>query len=241
MVNDGFKRQTAVKIKVQDIKESRYIKANGDWEPNYILTPYNTKASRVNVIGSVISESEGNSFSIDDGSGQITVRSFEELNYPPKMGEVILLVGRPREFSEEIYIVPEIIKAIEKNKEAWAELRKLELEKLYKGLKREVPSETPVINEENIPGIEENAKEEKIESNTKEPIEEENTNKENTKNTFDLVIKTIKEIDTGEGADMEEIIEKTGIDEKEVENIINNLLMDGEAFEIRPGKLKLLD
>lgn len=237
MANDSMKRQTAVKIRISDINESRYVKATGEWEPNYLLTPYKTRVSRVNIVGSVI-DSDANNFTIDDGSGKLSVRSFEELTYKPPLGEVIILIGRPREFSNEIYVVPEIIRPITKNKEKWIELRVLELKRLYDGKAREVPTEHPETESE--PQIqEEPAQKTEV---AEEKIEDEQP-KENgeSKNIFDEVIKTIKATDQGDGADMEEIIEKTGFDEKDVENVINNLLMDGEAFEIRPGRLKLLD
>lgn len=245
MANEGVKRQTAVKIKISDLKESRYVKATGEWEPNYILTPYNTKVSRVNLLGTVINEEENN-FTIDDGSGNITIRSFEEPPYKPAMGEVLTIIGRPREFSEETYIVPEIIKPITNNKEKWIELRKLELDKLYKGMKKETPVEVPQKEpapvQEQAPNNKENP-EEPV-SPAKEAAEEEVVPEQPAQtgtNVFDTVLNTIKEIDTGDGADMEKIIENSGLDEKDVENVINNLLMDGEAFEIRPGRLKLLD
>ena len=49
------------------------------------------------------------------------------------------------------------------------------------------------------------------------------------------VIKIIKECDDGEGADYEEVLEKV-----KNEKLINSLMEEGEIFEIKPGKLKVL-
>ncbi|MCK5854229.1 MAG: hypothetical protein KAG56_03340, partial [Sulfurovaceae bacterium] len=49
------------------------------------------------------------------------------------------------------------------------------------------------------------------------------------------VIKQIKILDKGDGADYEDVLNKVK-DEK----MIQMLLEDGEIFEIKPGKLKLL-
>ncbi|MBI2134051.1 hypothetical protein HYU11_05195, partial [Candidatus Woesearchaeota archaeon] len=51
--------------------------------------------------------------------------------------------------------------------------------------------------------------------------------------------KLIKEIDTGNGADIEDVSRKSNI--AETEGIIRNMLQAGEIFEIRPGKLKVLE
>ncbi|MFW6014060.1 MAG: hypothetical protein ACOCQG_02705 [Candidatus Nanoarchaeia archaeon] len=218
MANEGAKRQTAVKIPLSEIANSRYVKAGGEWEPNYIITPAEIKASRINIIGAIIEKDSNNQFIIDDGSGRITVRSFEEPAYFPEVGEVVVLIGRPREFSGQIFIAPEIIKPIKKNKEKWLELRRLELNKQYKA-NNVGPQNTS----------------EKEEAAITEEVKSEGSN------IFDKVVESIRAQDTGEGAEMEKIIEHCGESEKDVENVINNLLMDGEAFEIRPGKIKLLD
>ncbi len=250
MAEDPVKRQTAVKIRISDIKNSRYIKTEGEWEPNYLLTPYETKVSRVNLLGTVI-DSDNNSFNIDDGTGQIIIRSFEELSKNQEIGNLVIVIGKPREFNE-IYVAPEIIKKIENKQKEWVELRKLELEKLYASTPQvEMPSKT-----ESLSGIEtknnetEAAQQQETKTQQKEahnePLEEiqepepaETPGQESK--TFDTILNTIKQLDDGNGADIENIISSSGLSEHEVENVVNNLLVDGEAFEIKPGRLKLLD
>ncbi len=55
----------------------------------------------------------------------------------------------------------------------------------------------------------------------------------------DKIFNLIKEIDTGNGAPIEEVIEKASI--KEAEKIIRTMLEEGEVFEVKSGKLKVLE
>ena len=50
-------------------------------------------------------------------------------------------------------------------------------------------------------------------------------------------LKIIHECDRGDGADMDEVIQKLGSNGEE---LIKRLLMAGEAFESKPGKIRLL-
>ena len=236
MVDAPVKRQTAVKIRIVDLKDSSYVKAEGDWQPNYLLTPHNKKVSRVNLLGTVI-ESDENSFTIDDGTSQIVVRSFENLQVQPKTGDIVVVIGRPREF-DGIYIVPEIVKIIQEKQKEWVELRKLELKIKHNEVEKTKEEENK--NQASNYETEEQPKTEEEKVIEKTP-EETNKNQGFENKTFDLIMQTIKELDDGEGANMENIISKSGLSEEEVENVVNNLLMDGEAFEIKPGRLKLLD
>ncbi|MFP4403386.1 MAG: hypothetical protein ACOC3X_01115 [Nanoarchaeota archaeon] len=216
-----IKRETAKKVKIKEIKEGKYIKIDEEWEPNYVETVSGKKVSRINVLGSVVSEvttEGGNSFLFDDGSDNITIRSFEEFKTDIKLGDILLIIGRPREFSNEFYILPEIIKKIEKDKEKWIELRKIEL--------------NSYDDEKKVETIKKEEEEKSINQEEKDDVK---------LNSFDLVLNVIKELDKDDdGAEIEAIIEKVGLDRETTENVINNLLMDGEAFEIKPGRLKLL-
>lgn len=255
------KRQTAIKINIGDIKSGRFVKAEGEWEPNYILTKYNTRVSRANILGITVSgldDQAGGSFVVDDGSEKITIRSFEKITVPVKTGDIVLVIGRPREFANEIYIMPEIIKKIESP--GWLEHRKIELESLYKDLETiDLPAASPKISKElQTPkySAETVVEEETIAQETSKQtppvnspsvkiVDEEQDNEppkaKDTKNPFDAIMEIIKNLDKGEGADVDVVIKESGLASEKAENIINNLLMDGEAFEMRPGKIKLLD
>ncbi len=207
------KRQIAYKVKINDILKGEYIKEEGEWVPNYIKIE-NKKVSRINLMAVVVSKqnlenTNYQSLLIDDGSGKISIRSFEEQdNFNNiNVGDFVLVIGRPREYFNEKYIVSEILKKIEDK--LWVEVRKLELEK---ETKEQVKSE--VVD-----------KEEEIEEQA------DDINKK--------IFKLIKKIDIGEGADFQEVITKSNTNK--AEEIITKLLEQGEVFEIKPGKLKVLE
>ncbi|MFO8016647.1 MAG: hypothetical protein R6U32_06075 [Candidatus Woesearchaeota archaeon] len=124
-------RQTAFKVKISEILNGKYVVQEG-WEPNYV-TIHGNSVSRVNIIGAVVSKGGGDegdgTLMLDDGTGRIPARSFDsspslsEVN----VGDMVLVIGKPREYSNEMYLVPEIIKVLEDKR--WAELRKVELER----------------------------------------------------------------------------------------------------------------
>jgi RPA family protein len=128
MAEEFQKRQTARKLWIRDVLAGVYVKEEGV-KPNHIVLADNSKAARVSIMGVVVSiSSEGlPALLLDDGSGRIVVRTFEPEN-PLKsfqVGDVIHLIGRPRAYNNEMYVLPEIVKRI--SDLGWLEVRKLEL------------------------------------------------------------------------------------------------------------------
>lgn len=212
-------RQTAHKIPIQSIINGRYVRGEGEFSPNYIELD-DLKISRLNIIGIIVSidrnETDIDSFVIDDGTSRINVRSFEQMSIPSEtsVGDVINIIGRPREFGSEKYLMPEIIK---KTSQEWMRVRKLEIEKIKPPEKEEVVVEDIEITE-NIKG-----------SN-------ENTNVGILAN-HEKIIRYIKENDHGSGLEIEEILKKLQTTEKMVED----MLKEGELFENIPGRVKVLE
>ena len=200
------KRQTAYKVTIKDIIGSRYIKTAG-MEPNY-LDMGSKQISRVNILGVIVEKSDMDNYkalAIDDGSGRISARVFDDKIFLSnvEVGDVVNLIGRPREFSSEKYV---IIEAIKKTDHAWAMVRSLELQKNdYDGKKIKVIRD----------------KEEKVDLSPKNKI-----------------ILAIKELDDGDGVLIESVLSKN-VDG--AEKIIDTLLKEGGIFEVKPGKLKVLE
>lgn len=203
-----FQRQTAYKVRISDLLNQNYMK--GELSAGYIeLNGVNI--SRVNVIATVVYKPEISSFNIaviDDGTGRIPLRSFENNDIFSKIevSDVVLVVGKIREFNGEKYILSEILKKI--NNFGWLNVRKLEF-----------ASENYVQN---------------IEATGNIAIED-SDNKELNEEIYSLV----KKLDNGDGAPIEDVIKKSN--NSEAENIVNKLLNSGDIFEIRPGKLKVLE
>lgn len=220
------RRQVAKKVRVKDLTEGKYVRVEGEWEPNYVETPDGRTFSRVNVLAVVATEpvNEGSltSFVIDDGSGRIPVRVFEG-SINAALGDVVLLIGRPRQYGEQMYIVPEITKRVDDNK--WIELRKLELAQEL-GPVKETEDEMAAAD----PGEQEKEL---------QPEPEYEVVETSQGNTIDKVLEAIKQLDSGEGADAEEVLSNSGMEN--AQEIVDNLLREGEIFEVRSGRLKILD
>ncbi len=202
------KRQTAYKCNILQISRGEYIQMQG-WEPNYVLVN-KLKVSRVNIIGVVLNKTES-SLIIDDGSAQISLRVFDDIKLIDKFsaGDIILSIGRPREYNDERYIVPEIIKKIDKK---WLDYRKKELQKQVISPQQETSKPAEITMEE-APVVPKN-----------KPVN---------------ILSVIRELDEGDGVPTEVLIQK--INSEDAQTQINQLINEGEIFEIRPGKIKILE
>ena len=201
-------RQVAYKVRISDILDANFV--DGSYVKYIKLN--NTNVSRVNIIATLIYKAEDFSYAsavIDDGTGRISLRSFENKAILSKadVGDVVLIIGKIREFNNEKYIMPEVLKKISLE---WMNVRKLELMKNDKIKPKETSSE---IRNSNLS--------EKVVS-----INEE-------------IYLLIKKLDTGEGVAIDDVIKSSG--NIEAEKILNRLLENGDVFEVKPGKLKVLE
>lgn len=153
MPDEQFKRNIAYKLRIDDILVGKPVIDN---ERFSFLELGDKKIIRVNVVGNIVEkyESEGEkqySFvTIDDGSGQIKLKSFgddiEKLANTTE-GQTIIVIGVLRYFNNEVYINPEIIKQA---KPEYLLVRKLETEK------EKSASAPKVIEREKIIAIKDN-------------------------------------------------------------------------------------
>ncbi|MBU0758141.1 MAG: hypothetical protein KKF44_08790 [Nanoarchaeota archaeon] len=226
-MSEDKKRLIAKKVRICDLLNGQYIKKSG-WEPSYITTSQGN-ISRVNLMAFLVGQNKDeNIFMVDDGTGNISVRFFTKLTSDEiNVGELLLIIGRPRGWNNEFYIVPEIVKKIENPK--WLQVRKLELD-----------IDSTSRDEKPAPIKKEKTKEEsKIKSEQKQKKEEETPETKPSENPYEVVLNLITELDNGDGADIDEVISKTTF--KNTEDIINNLIQDGEIFQLRPGMVKILE
>lgn len=217
--SDSSKRQVAFKVSVEEIMNNKYIKEDG-WLPNYIAVG-DKKVSRVNIIGVIVSKDiqetdvVSQNFILDDGSGRLPLRFFEPKT-SIEIGDVVAVIGRPREFGAERYLVPEIIKKIEDQR--WVNVRRIELA-LEKQRMRAAP----------VQKIDEPAEELSVE--TEEFVED--------SNPLNKMLRIIKEMDSGTGADFEDLSNKLG--SSDAEALVKKLLEQGDVFEVKPGRYKVLE
>ncbi len=200
------KRQVAYKVRISDILSRNLTK--DEFSAGYLKLK-NNNVSRVNVIATVVYKPENssgyNNAVIDDGTGKILLRSFENMNAFSKIdvGDTVLVIGKIREFNSEKYIMPEILKKL--NNFMWMNVRELELRK--------------GVDFDNYP-----------KSEIKAPAEEVNNEE---------ICSIIRKLDNGDGAFVEDVIKNLKHDA--AEKMLNKLLEKGNIFEIKPGKLKVLE
>jgi RPA family protein len=211
MAEQEIKRQTAYKCTIATLNKGVFVKKQG-WESNYIMTEYGD-FSRVSIIAVIVGKDE-NSVTLDDGTGQISGRVFERVEQLERLnvGNIVLVIGRPREFNNTIYLTIEIIRSIENG---WIAYRKKELTLIKKI--REI-SELP-----------------KVEKKTLEP---EIVESAGTLNSKDRMTKLIKDLDKGEGASIDDVIRFSKV--ANGEELISDMMMRGEVYEAKAGHIKLM-
>lgn len=209
---EEFKRQIAYKTNIDQLIRGVFVKKEG-WESSLLLTEYGT-FSRINIIAVVVGKEEhGQGITIDDRSGLINCRVFEgTLLEGVNVGDLVLVVGRIREYGGNRYIALEIVKKIQ-NK-GWIAYRRKELTLVKK-----------TRNLEHAVKVEEKHDAAVVEH-------------ESTINAKEKIIQIIKQLDSGSGASIDDIIVVSKLGN--AEEIISDLIMRGEIFELKPGRIKLL-
>ena len=239
------KRAVAKKARIVDLVNGVFFHGSRvDMKPSYLITPFGEKISRVNLIGTVIdtfvSEDENyGSFTLDDGSASIRAKVFGsgvKLVKNISNGDLVLVVGKLKEYNGEIYVATEVVRKPEDlNHEI---LRKIEI---LRDLKKKVK-----ILEE-IKNLIDQMSDEELKEYVKEKhgFDEEclNVLRENLKIGKEIdykpkILEIITSMDKGEGVEISKIFEVIDLPERIIENAINELLASGELFEPRPGFFK---
>jgi hypothetical protein len=206
-----IQRQTAYLCTVADLKEGSYVRREG-WEPSFFATGKGA-ISRVRLAG-IIVERQGNAVTLDDGTGQIPMRVFDAALPLVHVGDPVMVIGRPRVYNDEKYVLIEI-------------LRKTTPKRLqeFAGLREELGRYIPPV-----PEIKEPEKEAPAKEASPQPV----TTRDQPQQLIDL----IREMDPGDGAAVDEVLAKAGPD---AEKKLQFLIAEGEVFELRAGKVKVLE
>ena len=238
-------RLTALKTRIKPIIEGKYVKQEG-FEPNYVAAD-GRHYSRIRVLGTVVDKfkSETKSFSsitIDDASGTIRAKAFNSnILDDVEKGDIVDAIGKVKEYQEEIFFTPEVMRKVEPN---WVILRELELREdegtlqQKKKLIEEIRKETSDVEELKMVAAQKGMSEQEVEQLVESPEEEPEQPADNE--ATDKVLKLIEENDSGQGCDYSVLIEKSGLDEEALDKAINKILEEGTCFEPRPGKIKKL-
>ena len=239
------KRIHSVKTRIKDITSGRYVAQEG-FNPNYVITGYGLRLSRVRLLAKVVDKfvSEGGKFAsitIEDGTDTIRVKVFTALSMFERLdaGSEIDLIARVKEYQGEVYLVPEIITSVADPNVAL--LRTLELrqqDKAFEAKRRLVMENQKQASDmgelERIMHERYGIQPEEVEAilQSKEEPKEESKKLE--------LLKLIEKHAEGSGCDYAELLSISGLPEDVVDSLVNELLEEGTCFEPRPGKIKKL-
>lgn len=219
------KRQTAFLCTIAQLLAGEYVKKEG-WEPSYVETDAGA-LSRVRVAGLIVDSSS--QITLDDGTGSITIRSFDAPLPHLTIGTPVLIIGRPRVYDDALYILVESCNIL--SSPSWL--------KYYKESLREWQSFVPPNpKRETVVSVEE-----KIEISSK-PVENKPTQVaepmlSSTPSPAMQLIALIRELDPGDGASVDEVLSRAPFDK--ADDKLQFLISEGEVFELRAGKVKVLE
>ena len=211
-----MERLTAIKTSVAALEHGSYVVKEGT-APSHVKTS-GGEVSRANIIAAVVDKPGQTALLLDDGSARIEARSFDnnQLFENIMVGDVVLVIGRPRDYQGTRYLVAEIAKRLGSPK--WLELRKAELGKTP-------PPQTPTPSQTTPLTLKSAAEKEAAAA------------AETVVSLGDKVLSLIKELDKGDGAPIEDIVAKN----PDAEGTLTSLMAEGEIFEIKPGRVKVLE
>ena len=222
----SIQRFTAYKVWLSDLKEKEFKQEAG--MPAYIDIN-GRKVSRVNIVASVVDKFESENYAsltLDDGSAQLRLKAFGDTSQLKNIntGDIILTISRLRNYNNETYLLPEIIRKVDSKQ---ALLRKLEL--IIEHGKRETRQKT----EQETTWTRAERGQAKL---SDLPEETEKLAEQARKEKVRILI---SKLDEGEGVELTQLQEKFQEKEK-LTKVIQELLSEGEAYEPRPGKIKLI-
>ena len=236
-----------VPARISDIVTGKFIRKEG-LEPSYVLTSLGQRISRVKLVGTIIDKymsEDGNysSLTLDDESDSIRIKAFKEdasILEKFEIGDLVLVIGKVREYADENYIVPEVIKKV--MNPDYESLHRLEVlkqlvqqKKAIKIIRREKENFLDLgelrnfiikkygINEQTVDGVLEILS---AEEETKE------------KDYKPLLLETIEKLDDGNGVEMKKLLEESKLPEDVFKEVIDELLIEGLCYEPVPGVVK---
>lgn len=184
MTEKKFQRDVAYKVRIQELLQGTFTEEE---EKLQLVTP-TKKLHRVNLVAIIVQKEKVGSITViglDDGSGKITAKIFEEIKYPLEVGDPVRVIGKVRRFNEEKYVSPEIIK---KTSPSWLKLRSIEF---------------PITASQ-----EEETKQEEVKE--EEPLQE-----QEVVLPFEKISLIIKKLDDGGGVPIVELIEASELENTE--------------------------
>lgn len=239
-------RQTTKVARISDLTTGEFVRKEG-MEPSYILTKLGEKISRTKIVGTIVDKfmsDDGNysSVTIDDETDAIRTKAFKEdadFFDEFEIGDHVMLVGKVREYNDENYIIPEILKKVNHNYASYHKLKilkELVKEKKINELIKEKWDKFADLDElkkymKKKHGIEEK----EIEGVLESLGDKEEKKKKDYK---PMLLELLDKLDKGEGVTFKELLKKSELEEDLFQETVNELLTEGICYEPKPGVIK---
>ncbi len=234
--NQELKRIPIQRCRVCDVFSASPVP---DSNGNFFDSPLSDRLSRVHVFGIVRETfaSEDNKYAfitLDDTTGIIRCKAFgnTEIVADIKVDQMVDIIGRIREYNNEMYIMPEIVRVqSDPNIETlrWVEILNVLKEK---GIREgaAVPLASPTDVKENTA--------------SEQPASKEKAQKKDAPSDSNdaraKILEIIRTENNGDGADYPSIVSLSGFESGVVDTVLSELLSEGTCYEPRPGKIKVL-
>lgn len=213
-------RETARIVAIGDLLHGQYLQKEG-WEPNVVETARGS-VSRASILAAIVAVEGAKSVIIDDGTGRMQCRSFER-DIACAVGDLVLCIGKIRQFAGTIFLVPEIMKVLDDSR--WIEHRKA---LLAANPPAAIPSSAILESQ-----AQEADAEEVTALNEPHPVAFEKPAERPAEGILDIIAR----LDSGDGADIDSVIAATG---DGAEAKITRLIEEGHVFTNKPGRVKVL-
>jgi len=237
------KRIPSAKVRITDIINGKFFSGSREeMLPSYVITPFGKKVAKVSVVATVVEVFSGEEgkyrfISVDDGTGLIRIKAFGEdtkLLEGIKAGDLVLIIGKVKEYNGETYISCEIAKKVEPNYE---NLRKIEILNDLIEQKKVVDEIKKIVGKMSDEELKEYVMEkfymdEESLKVVKGQIESKETDYK------PVLLDMISKLDDGKGVEIKKLLEESKLPEHTLEEAMNELLANGELFEPKPGILK---
>ncbi len=234
-----IRRMPANKVRISEIVDGKFYPGSREnMAPSYVVSGFGEKISRVNVIATVTNKfisDNGNyaALTIDDGSGAIQVKTFGDgikMIEGIEPGQLIVVIGKVKEYNDEVYINVESVRIADENYE---NLRKAEvLDRLIarKTFVKEIRQVAEGMDEDDL-----------TEYARKLGVDDEQLQAMLERKEVDYkpkMLELIESMDDGEGVEIGKLFEISKLPEHIIERTIDELLAAGEIYEPIVGKLK---
>ena len=235
-------RPAAYKMKIEDVALGQYVRSPDGTEPSYLLTPWGEQVTRVRVMGTVVDkfvrdDQNYATLRIDDGSETVGLRAWQEGVKELdgfKVGDIVDVIGRVREFNGEVYLIPELI--IRVDDPNWELVRELEViaarrEALASGVRPKIEK------------LEPRRPDTQFQRRTGESEPSEDTDEEPLPIIPDEVKKRVviamEKLDAGSGVEPIGISNELNMSLAQVNDVLRVLFVDGDVFEPTHGKFRM--